>query len=175
MLLCALTIPFIIKHLLYGCTFAYPSTNWEILRLFPVWMILNKAMKTFLWEHYGFHFTWAIETAKLLTKCLCHFAGSEFQLLHNLFFFFFRATPVVYGRSQARDWIKTAAASIVIATAIAMRDLSRICDLHHSSQQHLILNHWARPGIEPASSWILCTCLVHWDTTGNLLHILDST
>ena len=34
-------------------------------------------------------------------------------------------------------------------------DLSHICDLHHSSQQGQILTHWARPGIEPASSWIL--------------------
>ena len=27
------------------------------------------------------------------------------------------------------------------ATAIAMQDPSHICDLHHSSQQHQILNH----------------------------------
>ena len=33
-------------------------------------------------------------------------------------------------------------------TATAMWDPSHICDLHHSSQQCWILNHWARPGIE---------------------------
>ena len=28
------------------------------------------------------------------------------------------------------------------------------------------LTHWARPGIEPASSWILVRFLTHWATTG---------
>ena len=36
-------------------------------------------------------------------------------------------------------------------TAAATRDLSHICDLHHSSQQCWILNS----EIKPASSWIL--------------------
>ena len=40
-------------------------------------------------------------------------------------------------------------------TAIAMQDPSHICDLHHNSKQCWILNHWARPGIGPTSSWIL--------------------
>ena len=40
----------------------------------------------------------------------------------------------------------------VIATAT--RDPSLICNLHHSSQQCRILNP-LRPGMEPASSWIL--------------------
>ena len=44
-----------------------------------------------------------------------------------------------------------------IATVIAMatQDLSCICDLHHSSWQCQILNHWARPGIKIEPSWIL--------------------
>jgi len=42
------------------------------------------------------------------------------------------------------------------ATAIATtQDLSHICNLHHSSWQCQILNHWARPGIEPTTSWLL--------------------
>ena len=40
-------------------------------------------------------------------------------------------------------------------TATATCDPSHVCDLHHSSQQHQILNPLRRPGIEPASSWIL--------------------
>ena len=40
-------------------------------------------------------------------------------------------------------------------TATTPPDPSHICNLHHSSGQRWILNHWARPGIEPASSWIL--------------------
>ena len=41
------------------------------------------------------------------------------------------------------------------AIAAATQDPSHVCDLHHSSQQHWILNHWAKPGIETASSWWL--------------------
>ena len=36
-------------------------------------------------------------------------------------------------------------------TATAMPDLSRVCDLHHSSQQHWILNLLS----EPSTSWFL--------------------
>ena len=39
-------------------------------------------------------------------------------------------------------------------TAIAMPNLSCICDLHHSLQQCPILNPLSRPGIKPLSSWI---------------------
>ena len=68
--------------------------------------------------------------------------------------FFFRAMLVAYGGSQARGWIGAVAAS-----------------LHHSSQQRQIrgasetyttahgntgpLTHWARPEIEPKTSWFL--------------------
>ena len=41
------------------------------------------------------------------------------------------------------------------ATATAKQDLSRVCDLHHSSWQCQILKSLVRPGIEPMSSWIL--------------------
>ena len=71
-----------------------------------------------------------------------------FLFFLSFFFFFLRAAPVAYGRSQARSQIGAAAAS-----------------LHHSHNnmgselptwQCLILNPLReRPGIEPASSWIL--------------------
>ena len=44
---------------------------------------------------------------------------------------------------------------LVYTTATAMQDPHRVCDLHHSSQQRRIPNPLSRPGIEPASSWIL--------------------
>ena len=44
---------------------------------------------------------------------------------------------------------------LAYATATAMPDLRSVCDLHHSSGNAGSLIHWARPGIEPASSWIL--------------------
>ena len=40
----------------------------------------------------------------------------------------------------------------VYSPATATPDLHHVCDLHHSSQQHWILNR-VRPGIEHTSSW----------------------
>ena len=54
------------------------------------------------------------------------------------FFLLFRATGVAYGSSQASGPIRTVAAS-----------------LHHSNTGSGSLTHWARPGVEPASSWML--------------------
>ena len=55
-------------------------------------------------------------------------------------------------------------------TATVMWDPSRVCDLHYSSRQHQILNprilNPAKPGIEPASSWILVEFVTHWAITG---------
>ena len=48
------------------------------------------------------------------------------------------ATPVAYGSSQARGQIRSIAAAYTIATATL--DSSRICDLHHSWQQHWFFN-----------------------------------
>ena len=69
--------------------------------------------------------------------------------------FFFRLASVAYGSSQARGQIRAVAISHSHTTAIAMPDLSHIRNLHHSSWQLGSLTHWARPGIEPAFSWIL--------------------
>ena len=80
------------------------------------------------------------------------------------------------------------------ATATAMQDPSRVYDVHHSSQQQVIqatsdvpmpqqhmiqatsatyttahnsrsLTHWARPGIQPATSWFLVRFINHCATT----------
>ena len=57
--------------------------------------------------------------------------------------------------------------------AIAMRDPSHIYDLHHSSGQHQMLNPLSkRPGIEPASSWIIDLFLLsHMGTPCSFLFI----
>ena len=71
-------------------------------------------------------------------------ASSEFFLsfLFLFFFFFFlvffRAVPAACGGSPARGPFGAAAAG-----------------LHHSHSNTGSLIHWVRPGIEPASSWIL--------------------
>ena len=48
------------------------------------------------------------------------------------------ATPVAYGSSQARGWIR--ATALAYTTATATRDLSCVCDLQHSSRKHWIPN-----------------------------------
>ena len=53
-------------------------------------------------------------------------------------FAFSRATPTACGGSQVRGLIGTAAASL--CQSHTMRDPSRVCDLHHRSWQHRILN-----------------------------------
>ena len=88
-----------------------------------------------------------------------------FFIIFFIFYFFCLfaiswATPVAHGGSQARGQIVT------IATATW--DLSRVCGVHHSSQQHRILTHWARPGIEPETSWFLVGFVNHCSTTGTL-------
>ena len=74
-----------------------------------------------------------------------HIAPTSDPLVPLFFFFLFRATPTAYGSSQARDRIGVAVAS-----------------LHHSYGNSRSLPHWARPGIEPTSLWIL----VRFLTTG---------
>ena len=41
------------------------------------------------------------------------------------------------------------------ATAIATQDLSCVCDLHHSSQQHQILNPLSEARDQTTVSWFL--------------------
>ena len=77
----------------------------------------------------------------------------QVSLGQNFFFFFFffllfMATSTAYGSSQARGRIG--------AGATAMQDPSRVFDLRTTAHGHAgSLTHGARPGIEPASSWIL--------------------
>ena len=58
----------------------------------------------------------------------------SFPWVGFLFSFLFRATLVAYGSS--RLGVKLVMQLQDYATAIAMPDLSHICDLHHDSWQH---------------------------------------
>ena len=72
------------------------------------------------------------------------------------FLFFFRAVPAAYRGSQAR--VELELQPLTYTTAIATRDLSRTCDLHHSSRQRWILEplSGARDGthILQDASWV---------------------
>ena len=75
-------------------------------------------------------------------------------LFMYLFICFFRATLTVCGSSQTRGRIGATAAG-----------------LHRSHSNTGSLTHWARPGIEPTSSWILLSLL----TTEPWRELLNST
>ena len=70
------------------------------------------------------------------------------------FFFFFRAAPMGYGNSPARDQIGTA----VVSHSHSHSNLGPKLCLQPYTTAHgntRSLTHWARPEIEPSSSWIL--------------------
>ena len=65
--------------------------------------------------------------------------GVLFWLLIFIYLFLlFGATPTAYGSSHAG--VKSELQLPAYTTATTMQDLSCVFDLHHSSQQHLILN-----------------------------------
>ena len=74
-------------------------------------------------------------------------------VLYCIYFCLFRALPTAYGGSQARGLIGAIATGLHHSHRTP--DLSRVCTYTtaHSSARSLI--HWARPGIEPAISWLL--------------------
>ena len=85
--------------------------------------------------------------------------------LFCLFVCLFRAKPAAYGSSQARDWIRAAAASLYHSRSNAGSE-PRLQPTPQFKVNTRSLTHWARPRIEPASSWILVRFVTHWATTG---------
>lgn len=70
--------------------------------------------------------------------------------LSTFFFLLFRAEPVAYGISQARDWTGAAGQ----ATATAVQNPVCICNLHQSLYQRQILDPLSEAR-EPTSSQML--------------------
>ena len=66
--------------------------------------------------------------------------------------FFLRATPVAYGVSQARGWIRAVAASLHHSHSRIQAESLTYTTAHGSTGS---LTHWGRPGIGPTFSWIL--------------------
>ena len=84
--------------------------------------------------------------------------------INTYIFCLFRATPTAYGGSQARGQIG--------ATATGLHHSNARSELHQWPTLQLVamvggsLTHWARPGTEPASSWILLGFLTWLATMG---------
>ena len=83
----------------------------------------------------------------------------------SFFFFFFRAAPMAYEGSQARGLIGAVAASLCHSHSNAG---SQAASSTYTTAQGTAgsLSHWTRPGIEPASSWMLVGFVNYWATTG---------
>ena len=73
----------------------------------------------------------------------------------NFLFSFFRAAPMAYGGSQARGQIELQL--LAYTTATATPDPSWVCDLHHNSQQHRIINPLSK-----ASDWTHNFMVSNW-------------
>ena len=79
-------------------------------------------------------------------------------------FLLFRAAPAAYGGSHARGWIWAAAASLYHSQQHQIQAASVTYTTAHGYIRSL--THWARPGIKPATSWILVRFVTHWATMG---------
>ena len=87
-----------------------------------------------------------------------------FFLFFFFFFLLFRATPTAYRGSQARGQIRVAAASLHhsrsnTGTKPCLRPTPQLMAMPDPL-------HWARPGIELASSWMLVRFINRWATKG---------
>ena len=85
-------------------------------------------------------------------------------LSFSSFFFFSFFWPHLWHMEIPRLEIKSELQLPTYATATATGDLRCICDLHHSSRQHWILNPLSEA--RPTSSWILVGFSDHWAPTG---------
>ena len=113
----------------------------------------------------------------MLTKwnmlpCLLDTITFFFFFFFFAFFFFllFRATPVATnGGSRARGWIQALAASLHHGhSKLEISAASAIYTTAHGNARSL--THWARPGIEPAISWMVTSKIrFHCTTTGTLI------
>ena len=83
---------------------------------------------------------------------------------------------MAHGGSQARGQIGAIATGLR-HTALAMSDLSLVCDLHHSSWQCRILNPLSETGIELATSWFLVrfvSAVPEWELLGKYFKVCFS-
>ena len=88
-----------------------------------------------------------------------------FQIHLFFFFFLFRAVSMAYGSSQARG-LTGATASSQCHSHSSARSEPHLQPTSQLMAMPWNLTHWARPRIEPASSWILIGFVNHWAMKG---------
>ena len=91
----------------------------------------------------------------MLLVCVFLMASDVEHLFMRLFaFFFFSLGLCPWHMEVPKLGVQSELQLPAYVTATAAPDPSQVFDLHHSSQQHRILN-LLRPGIEPTASWLL--------------------
>ena len=88
------------------------------------------------------------------------FLSSPLSVFFFCLFAFSRATPMAYGDSQARGPI----GAVAEPQQRGIQATSATYTTAHGNARSL--THWARPGIEPTTSWFLVRFVSHWATTG---------
>ena len=119
---------------------------------------------------YFFNYEWCWASLKLLiTVFLYSCLGNFLNISHRLLFFsvflfvcLFRAASVAYGGSQAAGPIRAVAASLHHSHLGSEPHLATYTTAHGNAKS---LTHWARPRIEPVSSWMLVGFVNLWATT----------
>ena len=85
----------------------------------------------------------------------------------SLFIFcFFGGGPHLQHMEVPRLGVELEPQLLAYTTVTALWAPNHVCDLHHGSWQCQSLTHWARPGIQPASLWMLIRFVNHRATTG---------
>ena len=102
----------------------------------------------------------------LLSHCLaCRKFPDPANLFQTFFFYLFRATPTAYWSFQARSQIGAIAAGLHHShshSSIGSKPHLRPTYTTTHGNIHQILNPLRKPGIEPASSWILVRFFFCW-------------
>ena len=96
---------------------------------------------------------WCCDNFCCTTKWLSYTCTHIHSFFFLSFFFFFRATSVAHGGSQARVLIRAVVAGLHQSHSNARSKLCLQSTTAHSNARSL--THWARPGIEPTTSLFL--------------------
>ena len=144
--------------------FLHPYLVTAVLpRAFPVSFIRH----SWWWQLLDFSLTWMfakiVSLLWYLSEIVMCERGYTLSTLPFFFFCLFMAVPTEYGSFQARGQIGAVATGLYHSHSNGWSEphLQTIPQLTTTPD---LLTHWARPGIEPASSWILIGFipLSHW-------------
>ena len=82
------------------------------------------------------------------------------QVFYLIFYFFVFLGPHPWHIEVPRLGAESELQLLAYTTATATPDPNCVCNMHHSSGQHWILNLWSEARIKPSSSWILVRLLL---------------